>query len=214
MDNISPQMLQQLPKEGLLKLLHIYNAVVRCNYWPADFKAAQIILVLKPVKDPTDVASYRPIILLYTMSKLLEKLISRQIAIDTDPNTWMPNHQFGFRKGHSTLQQCHRITHTVNIALERKQYCTAAFLDVSQAFDKVWHPGLLYKLKQRLPISYFPLLQSYLQDRTYVTKVNSATSSADPIRSGVPQGSILGPLIYTYLHLIYRRRNTSVNHIF
>ena len=158
MDNITSQMLQELPEEGLIKLLHIYNAIVQCNYWPADFKSAQIIMVLKPGKDPTDVTSYRPISLLSTLSKLLEKLISQRISIDTDPNTWVPYHQFSFRKAHSTLQQCHRITHTVNTALEHKRYCTAAFLDVSQAFDKVWHPGLLYKLKRCLPLRYFPLL--------------------------------------------------------
>ena len=197
LDNITSQMLKEIPKEGLIKLLHIYNAVVRCNYWPADFKSAQIIMALKPGKDPTDVTSYRPISLLSTISKILEKLISRQISIDTELNTWVPHHQFGFRKTHSTIQQCHRITHTVNTALEYKQYCTAAFLDISQAFDKVWHPGLLCKIKRLLPLGYFPLLKSYLQDRTYVTKVNTATSNMHHIQSGVPQGSILGPLLYT-----------------
>ena len=86
MDNITSQMLKELPKEGLIKLLHIFNAVVRCSYWPTNFKSAQIILVLKPGKDPTDVTSYRPISLLSTISKTLQKLLSRQIYIDTDLN--------------------------------------------------------------------------------------------------------------------------------
>ena len=160
MDNITPHMLKELPKEGLIKLLHIYNAVVRCSYWPANFKSTQIIMVLKPGKDPTDVTSYCPKSLLSSISKILEMLLSRQIYIDTDLNTWVPYHQFGFRKAHSTIQQSHRITHTINTALEQKQYCTTALLDVSQAFDKVWHPGLLYKIKQLLPIGYSPLLKS------------------------------------------------------
>ena len=154
-------------------------------------------MTLKPGKEPTDVTSYRLISLLSTISKILEKLISRQISIDIDLNTWIPHHQFGFRKAHSTIQQCHRIAHTVNTALEHKQYGNAAFLDVSQAFDKVWHPGLLYKIKQLLPLGYFPLLKSYLQDRTYVTKVNSVTSYVHHVHLGVLQGSILGPLLYT-----------------
>jgi len=73
MDNITSQMLKELPKEGLIKLLHIFNAVIRCSYWPTNFKSAKIILVLKPGKDPTDVTSYRPISLLSTISKTLEK---------------------------------------------------------------------------------------------------------------------------------------------
>jgi hypothetical protein len=77
-----------------------------------------------------------------------------------------------------------------------RQFCTAAFLDFSQAFDKVWHPGLLYKIKQILPTRYFNLLKSYLQGRHFVTKYNNETSRGFQIHSGVPQGSILGPLLY------------------
>jgi hypothetical protein len=76
MDNITSQMLKEPLKEGLIKLLHIFNAVARSSYWLANFKLAQIILVPKPGKDTTDVRSYRPIILLYTISKILENLLS------------------------------------------------------------------------------------------------------------------------------------------
>ena len=73
---------------------------------------------------------------------------------------------------------------------------TAAFLDFSQAFDNIWHPGLLFKIKKILPIKYYNLLKSYLQERHYVTKHNNETSRSFQIHSGVPQGSILGPLLY------------------
>jgi hypothetical protein len=81
--------------------------------------------------------------------------------------------------------------------LEEEQYCSAVFLDVSQALDKVWHPGLMLKIKQTLPSRYFKLLKSYLKDRYYVTKFNNETSSRFPVPSFVSQGSILGPLSYT-----------------
>jgi len=127
---------------------------------------------------------------------MLEKLILRRIYKDANPQTWL-QHQFGFRKAHSTIQQCHRLTDIINKALEEKQYCTAVFLGVNQAFDKVWHPGLLYKIKQTLSPGYFSLLKSYLQDRYFVTKFNNETSSKLPMLSSVPHGSILGPLLYT-----------------
>ena len=94
------------------------------------------------------------------------------------------------------MQQCHYITDVINKATENQQYCTAAFLDLSQAFDKLWYPGLLFKIKRILPSSYFNLLKSYLHERQFETKFNGETSSRFHIHSGVPQGSILGPLIY------------------
>ena len=106
-----------------------------------------------------------------------------------NPQYWIPNHQFAFRQAHSTVQQCHRITDIINKAMEIQQYCTAAFLDPSQAFDKIWHPGLLFKIKRILPSCCFNLLKSYLNESQFETKFNGETSSCFHIHSGVPQGS-------------------------
>jgi len=96
-------------------------------------------------------------------------------------------------------------------ALENCQFCIAAFRDVSQAFDKVWHPGLLYKIKKILPTRYFNLLKSYLQERNFVTKYNNETSSSFQIHSGVPQGSILGPILYIqYTSDLLTSRDTTM----
>jgi len=80
--------------------------------------------------------------------------------------------------------------------MEKQKCCTAALLVVSQAFDKVWHPGLLFKIKRILPSSYFNLLKLYLNERQFETKFNAETSSRFHIHSGVPQRSTLGPLLY------------------
>jgi hypothetical protein len=64
---------------------------------------------------------------------------------------WLPEHQFGFRKAHTTIQRCHRLADSINRAMEKREYCSAVFIDISQAFDKVWHPGLLLKIHQTLP---------------------------------------------------------------
>jgi hypothetical protein len=71
------------------------------------------------------------------------------------------------------------------------------FLDVSQAFDRVWHSGLLYKIKQILPPSYFNLLKSYLNDRKFQIRVGNEMSELQTIKAGVSQGSVLGPTLYT-----------------
>ena len=154
-------------------------------------------MVLKPGKNPTDVASYRPISLLPILSKILEKLLLKRIYSDTNLQDWIPTHQFGFRRAHSTIQQCHRIADIINKAFEEHKYCSAVFLDVSQAFDKVWHQGLLYKIKRTLPPGYLNILKSYLRDRYFTVSLNNKTSTLFPMLLGVPQGSILGPLLYT-----------------
>ena len=105
-------------------------------------------MIQKPGKNPTDVASYIPISLLPILSKILEKLLIKRIYRDTNLQDWIPSHQFEFRKPHSTIQQCHRVTDKINKAFEEHKYCSEVFLGVSQAFDKVWHQGLLYKIKK------------------------------------------------------------------
>jgi hypothetical protein len=86
----------------------------------------------------------------------------------------------------------------IHEAIETKQYCSAAFLDISQAFDKVWHTGLLYKLRKSLPLNYFLLLESYLNYRHFRVKVGNEYSDLLPVHAGVPQGSVLDPLLYLF----------------
>jgi hypothetical protein len=156
-DLVTGKMMKELPRKGIVMLTYVYNAIVRLGYWPKCLKKAQIIMIGKPGKNPTDVSSYRPISLLSVISKLLERLLLRRLNADLHPENWIPDHQFGFRQKHSTVQQVHRITQVINKTLESKQYCSGVFLDISQPFDKVWHPGLIYKIKHVFPSAYFNL---------------------------------------------------------
>jgi hypothetical protein len=79
--------------------------------------------------------------------------------------------------------------------LESKSYCSAAFIDISEAFDKVWHIGLLYKLKRAFPHPEYTLLKSYLTDRTFQVRYQEEYTKLYTIKSGVPQGSILVPIL-------------------
>jgi len=120
LDLITARMLIELTKEGPVNLTCILNAILRLEYWPKSLKTAQIIMIFKPGKNPMDVSSYRPVSLLPTMSKVLEKHIlkKKKIYKDFNPQDWSPYHQFGFRKAHFTMQQCHRITDVINKATE------------------------------------------------------------------------------------------------
>lgn len=195
-DLITTNILKQLPGHGIRFLQVLFNGILRLTHWPLQLKFAQIILIQKPGKPPTEVNSYRPISLLPTISKLLERLILRRINENSMQEAWLPNHQFGFRQQHSTIQQCHRLTNIIQTAQQRKSFCTTAFLDVRQAFDRVWHRGLQYKIKKFFPSDYYLLLRSYLTHRTFQTRIGQDTSQIKEISAGVPQGSVLGPMLY------------------
>jgi hypothetical protein len=157
---------------------------------------AQIIMIPTPGKNPMDVFILPTNELTTDSFKSTRKAYTQKNYKDLNPQDWIPNQQFGFRQSHSTVQQCRRIRDVINKAMETQQYCTSAYLDVSQAFDKVWHPGLLLKIKIILPSIYFNLLKSYLNEGQFETKFNGETSCRFHIHSGVPQGSILGPPLY------------------
>lgn len=108
----------------------------------------------------------------------------------------IPDHQFGFRQKHATIEQIHRLIYNIQRVFEERKYYSAVFLDVSQAFDKVRHKGLLYKLKTHLPHPYYDVLKSYLTNRYFVVKYQEEVTTLSPIYAGVPQGSVLGSVLY------------------
>jgi hypothetical protein len=195
-DSITAKILKELPRKGVLFLTYLFNAILRLEHVPHQFKRAQLIVIPKPGKPLNELTSYRPISLLPIMSKVFEKLFLKRLQTLIDENLVIPGHQFGFRQQHGTVEQVHRVVHSVRQCLENKQFCSAVFLDVSQAFDKVWHPGLLYKIKKFLPHSVFSTLKSYLSNRTFQIKYENNLTNLYPIESGIPQGSVLGPFLY------------------
>jgi len=195
-DLITAEVLRKLPMKCIDKIVHIINRCFQLRYVPIHWKVAEVIMLPKPGKPSHLVSSYRPISLLPALSKLFERLFIKRLSKIIAAKNIIPSHQFGFRKSHSTIDQVHRIVNSIEDALEKKKVCSAIFLDVSQAFDKVWHPGLLHKIQNMLPKKYCELIASYLTMRFFRIKQESCYSSLHQINAGVPQGSILGPLLY------------------
>lgn len=196
-DKIDAKAIKFLPKKGIVFLTTLFNSIIRLSHFPSQWKHAKIIMVRKPNKPENLLSSYRPISLLPIFSKLFERLFqSRLLPILEDINI-IPDHQFGFRRNHGTPEQCHRIVKFIRESLEKKLYCSSVFVDVKQAFDRVWHYGLLFKLKHLLPTPYYLLLKTYLSSRSFYVSVNFNESDIGSINSGVPQGSVLGPVLYT-----------------
>lgn len=196
-DKIDAKAIKSLPSKGIMFLTLIFNSILRLQHFPSQWKCAEIIMVLKPTKPETVVSSYRPISLLPIFSKIFEKLLLKRLLPLLEEKCIIPDHQFGFRHKHGTPEQCHRIINAIRYSLENKMYCSAVFLDIQQAFDKVWHSGLLYKLKNILPAPFYTFFLSYLSNRSFYVKVNNDFSSIYQIEAGIPQGSVLGPVLYT-----------------
>ena len=107
--------------------------------------------------------------------------------------------KLGFRKGHGTIEEVHRVVNCINKALDENKFCTAIFPDISQAFDKVWHDGLLFKLREVLSINIF--LKSYLYEESFFNKQEDEFTNLHATDAGVPQGSVLGAMLYLLLDL-------------
>ena len=195
-DSITPIMLKNLPFVAVVYISKLFNAIIKLGHFPSEWKKSLVIMILKPGKDPTLASSYRPISLLPCLSKLFEKVLLAKLFPYLQSKNIIPPHQFGFREQHGTIEQVNRVTNEIRTAFENKEYCSAIFLDVAQAFDKVWHEGMIFKIRQTLPQNVHAVLESYLENRHFRVKYKSFTTADFPINAGVPQGSVLGPLLY------------------
>ena len=157
-DSITPKILKELPNCAFLYIRNMYNAMVRFRYFPKSWKVAEIIPIPKVGKDPSLTTSFRPISLLPILSKVFERLFLSRIEPYLIHTSLIPSHQFGFRRGHSTIQQIHRVTNKIATDIDQKRLCIALYLDVAKAFDKVWHDGLLFKLYKYHPFNLFKIL--------------------------------------------------------
>jgi hypothetical protein len=141
--------------------------------------------------------NYRPVSLVVSLSKVSEKLVFNRVYEFLEVTGFFDRFQSGFRPSDSTVSQLVYIIHKIYQAFEKGHELHAVFLDISKAFDKVWHRGLLAKL-QSIGIN-GPLLQwfeSYLLDRCQHVTIEGENSDWTRIEAGVPQGSVLGPLLF------------------
>ena len=182
----------------LLPLRLIFESCMSQGVFPEIWKRANVVPVHK--KNSKNLKqNYRPISLLPIFGKILEKLIFDSIYQHLNTNGSLSPNQSGFCPGDSTVNQLLSIVNSIFTAFECNptQDVRSLDLDMSKAFDNVWHQGLIFKL-HRCGISgkLLTLMQSFLDDRKQRTVLNVKTSTWESILAGVPQGSILNPLLF------------------
>ena len=168
------------------------------QYKRSNFSSSVVVPVHKK-NEKNLKGNYRPISLLPIFGKIFEKLIYDSLYSHLVSHELLNPNQSGFRPGDSTVNQLLSITHTIFKAFDCNPPLDVrtVYLDISKAFDRVWHDGLIYKLK-RCGVSgqLLLLIQSFLKDRKQRTVLNGQSSNWGDISAGVPQGSILGPLFF------------------
>lgn len=197
-DSISIRMLKICDKSLVKPLFKIYKNCCEKGAFPLEWKKANVIPIHKKDKKYI-VTNYRPISLLSISGKIFEKLIFNDLYAHFFDNNIISDKQSGFRKRDSTIKQLLSICHEISTGFDSSPplEIRGVFLDISKAFDKVWHKGIIFKLKYHgVQGNLLNIINDFLSNRLQRVCLEGVESTWEKIAAGVPQGSILGPLLF------------------
>ncbi|KAK3541677.1 hypothetical protein QTP86_000462, partial [Hemibagrus guttatus] len=203
LDPIPSAMLQTISPDLLPFITTVINGSLTSGHVPTAFKKARVIPILKkPALDPSDISNYRPVSLLSFLSKILERVVCNQLSDYLMQNNLHDPNQSGFKAAHSTETALLAVTEKLHAARSAKLSSVLILLELSAAFDTVNHKTLLSTLRS-LGIcgTAWEWFASYLDGRSYQVTWKGLTSAPRRLSTGVPQGSVLGPLLFSlYTH--------------
>lgn len=176
------------------QLLYLINNIITNSMFPSDWKIAKVI----PIRKKESRLEFRPISLVPVMSKIVEHIIKDQVMMFLNQNNLLNSFQSGFRAGHSTTSLLIGLTDSIRRIVDRDNVGVLLSLDLSKAFDNISHAILIRKLCNYFGFSFSAckLIYSYLSGRRQFVHCNDSNSECLAVTSGVPQGSVIGPLLF------------------
>ena len=194
LDGISNQLLKLSLPYVIDSLIYVFNLCIEKNVFPSERKKAQVVPLPKST-DKTNPTNYRPISLLSVLSKLLEKHVHIYLNDCLEKRQLLHPFQSGFRRKYSCNIALARLTNSWLTAMNKSEVSGVVFLDLKKAFDLVDHDILLKKLAI-YQVS-LPFFKSYLHNKTQCILLHGSYSSKESVKYGVPQGSVLGPILFS-----------------
>ena len=199
LDPLPTSLLKQCLPSLLPTITHIINLSLDTGVFPDKFKSSSVIPLLKKYNlDKEDLSNYRPISHLSFLSKLTERVVKDRLTQHLSRNNLLNSFQSAYTKYHSTESTLLAVHDHIIKAMSQQKVTALCLLDLSAAFDTIDHSILLHRLSSWFGLSGKALswLSSYLASRSFVVNINSSVSDQFPLTQGVPQGSVLGPLLF------------------
>ena len=199
-DGITVEILKNFCDQLLEPLENIYLQSMNDSIFPEIWKPAHVIPVKKPGKSKAKAESFRPVSLTSHLGKVLEAIVRQEIQDFLEDNGLLTNGQHGFRKGRSCVSQMLVHCELIMDALQHDKNLDVVYLDYKKAFDKADHGVILHRLREKgISGNLGKWIDSFLKDRSQTVIANNKMSRPEKIISGVPQGSVLGPLLFLVL---------------
>ena len=195
-DMISHKMLKETASTVSYPLQLLFNKSLSACVYPASWKLAKVTPLFKK-GDRSLPSNYRPISLISCVGKVMERVVFKYVYNHLHSNNLIYKLQSGFLPGHSTVYQLIDIYNQICKAFDEKKSTCMVFCDISKAFDRVWHSGLVFKLQHYgIEDKVKDWISHYLSHRSQRVIVGQSLSEVRNVNAGVPQGSVLGPLLF------------------